>query len=72
MKFIKRIELKGSHQKEKVNMWGDACVDELDGGVPSQCVRISGRLVPFKYLTVLFVNYTSIKLKNNKRFKLVD
>lgn len=40
-------------------------------GIFSQCVCISSRhIVYFKYLTILFLNYTSIKLekKNPKNF----
>ena len=36
-------------------------------GILSQCVRISNcHVVNFKYLTILFVNYTSMKLKRKK------
>lgn len=34
-----------------------------------KCIRSS---CTFKYLTVSFVNYASIKLKKTKKFKLVD
>ena len=41
------------------------------GRILSQCICVSNHhIVYFKYLTLSFVNYTSIKLK--KKFKLDD
>ena len=35
----------------------------LMGGILSQCIHISNHhIVHFKYLKILFVNYTSVKL----------
>ena len=35
--------------------------------IPSQCIQISDHhVVHFEYITSLFVNYASIKLKKNK------
>lgn len=35
--------------------------------IPSQCIQISDHhMVHFKYITSLFVNYTSIKLEKSK------
>ena len=49
------------------------CVNELDGEILSQCIWISNHhTVHFKYLTILFVNYTSIKLGEKKTLVLKD
>lgn len=40
-------------------------------GIPSQCVYISNHIVDFKYIAILFVSYTSVKLKKEKSKFLV-
>ena len=35
-------------------------------GIPSRCIHISNHIEHFKYVTVLFVIYTSMKLKKEK------
>lgn len=47
----------------------DGCDNYLDGGgLLSQCMSISSHHdMHFKYLGILFVNYTSIKLKKKKK-----
>lgn len=41
-------------KREKVNTLGDGCVNYLDGGVTSQCIRVSNHhIVNFRYLIIL-------------------
>lgn len=40
-----------------------AVKDVLTVGIISQCIRISSHAVHFKYVTVLLVSYTSVKLE---------
>lgn len=47
-------------------MRDDGCVNSM-GGILSQCVHVSDHhVVHFKYLTILFVNYTLIKIQSQK------
>lgn len=48
---------------DKGTRLGDGCW--LDCGHPFPCVRMSNHHVPrFKYATVVFINYTSVKPEN--------
>ena len=66
MKFAKRVELKCSHtHKRNLNMGGDGCLNWLIGENP--CITYAHDKSPHcpLYLTILFVNYTSVKLEKN-------
>ena len=75
LKFSKRIEPKCSFFLIHTHMYtykGQICemrnvfTKSKWGGPLSQCVHISNHVVHFKYLIIVFVPYTSIKLKYNK------
>lgn len=58
----------------KVDSRGDGCVTDSVQGILSQCIYVSNyHVLHLKYLTILFVNCTSIKLINKEenifRFK---
>ena len=69
--MAKRVGLEWSHQRKRINMRGDGCVHSLDsGGAGGPFRNTSDRHdVDFKYLTILLVNYTSVKLWGKKRMK---
>lgn len=49
---------------KKVHMEGFRSVSKLNGRNPSQCICISNyQIIHFKYLTILFVNFTSVKVE---------
>lgn len=63
MKFALRVGFKYSHQNEKkerkkLNMWGDRCVKS-----ESFHNNMDHHVEHFKYLTILPVSYSSIKLE---------
>lgn len=71
---IWRVEFKCSHREKKVNMWGDGCVKDLIIRILSQQICVKNHsTVHFKYVTILFVNYTSktqkIQLTSHKMWK---
>lgn len=58
-----------THTCTQKNMWGDGHVNYLDEGNHSKCAYISNHYnVHFKYLKILYVNYTSkLKFKQKTR-----
>lgn len=51
----------------KVDSRGDGCVTDSVQGILSQCIYVSNyHVLHLKYLTILFVNCTSIKLINRR------
>ena len=63
MKLTKKVELKCSHQNMRVVT--NVLISWM-GGILPQCVPISNHhKVRLKYLTILFVNYTSVKPKHS-------
>lgn len=60
-----------SHPKEKMKCEAMAMLMKKLAGMLSQCICISDHGdVHFIYLTILFVNHTSIKLKTVLKIKL--
>lgn len=60
-----------SHPKEKMKCEVMAVLIKDLAGMLSQCICISNHGdVHFKYLSILFVSHTSIKLKNVLKLKL--
>lgn len=66
----KRIELKFCHQKTPLkNVLDDGCDNRQRGGVLSQCVCVCNHNVHFKYIRILFLNYTLLNLTKTQVFK---
>lgn len=59
MKLAKGLQLKGSYPKKKIREVMDVLINSMVE-IFSQC--LTNHHVYFKYLTVLFVNYTSTKI----------
>lgn len=55
-----RIKIKCSHQKKKINMWGDECVNELDGENPLTYIYKTTTMYTLKILQF----YKSMIYKN--------
>ena len=71
LKFAERVELKCSTKSREGGM-GGGMSRLARWGIFSQCICVSkNHIAYFKYLTILFVNYTSRKLKNKKRERIL-
>ena len=57
-------------KKKMLIMWGDGCINELDGENPFTMYTYIKSPWCTLYLTILNVNYTSIKLKSIFFFKI--
>lgn len=67
LNFAKRVERRHFlKHTEKVNKWGVGCVNSVEK-ILSQCMHVPNHHnVYFKYLKILFVNYTSVRLKKEE------